>query len=216
MGYYYTTSPENAVPGKSCATPKTHTPDPPVKERGARFYSPELSRWLSRDPIEEQGGLNLYGFVKNHSTYAIDVLGLGANDTPTASCPCKNESDGSPWVGDRGIDMFLICQWIKIPIPGRSGDTSKTISFWFCYYSNGNGDARPGGPCRALFKCSQKCKSTFLGTECKPPWTVRWGEDYLYGHVTGIPGSYECEIDPSQKAQKAQQCRQEASGKCGE
>ena len=28
-----------------------------------RHYSPDLGRFLSRDPIEEQGGLNLYAFV---------------------------------------------------------------------------------------------------------------------------------------------------------
>ncbi|MBR5621915.1 MAG: RHS repeat-associated core domain-containing protein, partial [Opitutales bacterium] len=32
-----------------------------------RHYSPSLGRFLSRDPIEEQGGLNLYAFVGNNS-----------------------------------------------------------------------------------------------------------------------------------------------------
>ena len=32
---------------------------------GYRFYSPSLMRWLNRDPIEEEGGLNLYGFCGN-------------------------------------------------------------------------------------------------------------------------------------------------------
>ncbi len=33
---------------------------------GAHYdYSPSLGRFLSRDPIQEQGGLNLYAFVKN-------------------------------------------------------------------------------------------------------------------------------------------------------
>ena len=34
MGYYYTSEHENAVPGNSWASPKTHTPGSPVKERG--------------------------------------------------------------------------------------------------------------------------------------------------------------------------------------
>ena len=28
---------------------------------GYRYYSPSLGRWISRDPIEEAGGFNLYG-----------------------------------------------------------------------------------------------------------------------------------------------------------
>ena len=30
-----------------------------------RYYSPELGRWLSRDPIGESGGVNLYAMVGN-------------------------------------------------------------------------------------------------------------------------------------------------------
>jgi hypothetical protein len=32
--------------------------------------------WPSRDPIQEQGGLNLYGFVRNNGVGRIDVLGM--------------------------------------------------------------------------------------------------------------------------------------------
>ena len=41
-----------------------------------RHYSPSLGRFLSRDPIEEQGGLNLYAFVGNRSAIQTDFLGL--------------------------------------------------------------------------------------------------------------------------------------------
>src|SRR5690606_11439989 len=30
---------------------------------GFRYYDPETGRWPNRDPIEEEGGYNLYGFV---------------------------------------------------------------------------------------------------------------------------------------------------------
>jgi RHS repeat-associated protein len=43
---------------------------------GIRYYSPELGRWLNRDPIEEQGGLNLYGFVQNDPADFFDIYGL--------------------------------------------------------------------------------------------------------------------------------------------
>jgi hypothetical protein len=36
--------------------------------------------WPSRDPIEEEGGINLYGFVNNDGVGEIDVLGLGTKE----------------------------------------------------------------------------------------------------------------------------------------
>ena len=42
---------------------------------GYRYYSPELGRWLNRDPIEEGGGVNLYGFVENDSIQFFDYFG---------------------------------------------------------------------------------------------------------------------------------------------
>ena len=33
---------------------------------GYRYYRADTGRWLSRDPIMEHGGLNLYGFVLNN------------------------------------------------------------------------------------------------------------------------------------------------------
>ena len=41
-----------------------------------RAYDPDLGRWLSRDPIEENGGLNLYRYVENSPTSHTDRLGL--------------------------------------------------------------------------------------------------------------------------------------------
>jgi RHS repeat-associated protein len=42
---------------------------------GYRYYNPRTGAWLGRDPIEEGGGLNLYGFVRNNPTNLIDLLG---------------------------------------------------------------------------------------------------------------------------------------------
>jgi len=43
---------------------------------GYRYYDPVTGRWPSRDPIEEAGGINLYGFVGNDGVNTADVLGL--------------------------------------------------------------------------------------------------------------------------------------------
>ena len=39
------------------------------------YYNPEQGRWLSRDPIEEDGGKNLYTFVENAPVNKVDFLG---------------------------------------------------------------------------------------------------------------------------------------------
>ncbi len=41
-----------------------------------RAYDPETGRWLSRDPIGENGGINLYGYVGNNPINLWDPLGL--------------------------------------------------------------------------------------------------------------------------------------------
>jgi RHS repeat-associated protein len=46
-----------------------------------RAYDPDLGRWLNRDPIEEEDGLNLYGYVGNRTIKRYDSLGL----TPAAA-----------------------------------------------------------------------------------------------------------------------------------
>lgn len=43
---------------------------------GYRYYSPDMGRWISRDPIEEQGGLNLYAFCGNDPVNFVDPSGL--------------------------------------------------------------------------------------------------------------------------------------------
>lgn len=43
---------------------------------GARYYSPSLGRFVNRDPIEEAGGLNLYGFCGNDGVNGYDYLGM--------------------------------------------------------------------------------------------------------------------------------------------
>jgi hypothetical protein len=39
-------------------------------------YDSAMGRWLNRDPIEENGGFNLYGFVGNDAVIHIDKYGL--------------------------------------------------------------------------------------------------------------------------------------------
>ena len=46
---------------------------------GYRWYWPRIGRWLNRDPIEEEGGVNLYVACFNSLTTTVDMLGLYVN-----------------------------------------------------------------------------------------------------------------------------------------
>ena len=50
--------------------------DPVHYYYGYRYFDPATGRWPSRDPIEERGGLNLYGVVGNDLTNSFDLFGL--------------------------------------------------------------------------------------------------------------------------------------------
>jgi RHS repeat-associated protein len=41
-----------------------------------RAYNPDTATWLSRDPIAEDGGINLYGYANDNPMSFIDKLGL--------------------------------------------------------------------------------------------------------------------------------------------
>ena len=85
MGYHLPAEIDPASRAGSFATPKTHTPLPRMKERGQRFYSPTLGRWISRDPIAEKGGVLLYAIAVNDCIDGYDILGLGGSKTVTYS-----------------------------------------------------------------------------------------------------------------------------------
>jgi RHS repeat-associated protein len=45
---------------------------------GYRFYDPATQRWLNRDPMGEEGGVNLYGYVGNNPINNVDPDGRAA------------------------------------------------------------------------------------------------------------------------------------------
>ena len=55
---------------------KFHDDENEFIDFGRRYYKSEMGEWLNRDPLEEQGGFNLYGFVSNRPVQAVDRLGF--------------------------------------------------------------------------------------------------------------------------------------------
>ncbi len=92
---------------------------------GRRYYNPSQGRFVGRDPIEEQGGLNLYGFCGNDGVNRWDYLGLlpviingkSYNITPvpasmfTAATAAQVYAQGGMWTADPtkwGVSVSLV------------------------------------------------------------------------------------------------------------
>lgn len=71
-GMWGTMAPANEMRFSS----KPYNPLTDDYDYGFRRYRPDLQRWSNRDPIQEWGGINLFGFVGNKPLNAIDFLGL--------------------------------------------------------------------------------------------------------------------------------------------
>ena len=72
-----------------------------------RHYSPSLGRFLSRDPIEEQGGLNLYACVKNNiNNYDVTGRQCCVIIIHPGSYP-KKESDVGHAILDCGANGYV-------------------------------------------------------------------------------------------------------------
>jgi RHS repeat-associated protein len=94
------TPPASIRPVADCRLPQKSMENqrflPGVAYYGYRWYDPETGRWPSRDPIEEEGGINLYGFVGENAVNQWDIFGLsegGEDDENLFGCkyPCKYE-----------------------------------------------------------------------------------------------------------------------------
>ncbi len=82
-----------------------------VSVYGYRYYESHNGRWISRDPIGENGGYNLYSFVNNDAVNQRDYLGLYTLGDAKNSLSKKGvEKDGFEWTGNAGHHVYTPTQ----------------------------------------------------------------------------------------------------------
>ena len=82
---------------------------------GFRYYSPMQGRFFGRDPIEEEGGNNLYAFVINSPINGVDLLGLSDADPDSLAKRVKELGDEFKKINDQlKKDIELIQENVKI------------------------------------------------------------------------------------------------------
>jgi RHS repeat-associated protein len=117
---------------------------------GYRWYSPMHGRWLSRDPIGEKGGLNLFGFLDNNRTNQIDVLGL-------SGCKCGPDISNAFYAYLRYITSYLK----RIPDNNRGAidglikmnEIGGNIDFWYGGKKSGCATGKCGNTVFFAGKC---------------------------------------------------------------
>jgi len=115
MGFTLTDAPKKRIEKNSTPREKTasgdffqnpnelrleNRPQPLKTQQGTRAYSYKIvsgrPSWPSRDPMEEEGGNNLYGFVSNDGVNQWDILGLTTEDTTEDEKCCDYEKKDTP------------------------------------------------------------------------------------------------------------------------
>jgi len=119
---------------------------------GYRWYDPDFARWLTKDPIGENGGLNLYGFVRNNPVENFDALGLkttkaaGAKEIrgalPKIKALCKKCCKHVPSIKKCERDAKIIIEKLakfweekygRGPYGGKSGNAGDCVGGYFCW-----------------------------------------------------------------------------------
>jgi len=74
---------------------------------------------MSRDPIGEEGGLNLYGYVENRVTVSVDLSGLSPSlGSCAAQCAVEQSILGTFAAVSSLLSVPIPKPWLGIPVVG--------------------------------------------------------------------------------------------------
>ena len=133
MSYFITDSSQETVTNGRWQVPVSGRKEKTAYRRvsglvsGHRYFSPEISRWTSRDPIGELGGVNLVAFSGNDLVNSIDILGLRRS---LAEC--------AKMMSDMAIKSGKLVKEIAKYDPTEDGKGEHKMKW-------GSGKTRPGG-----------------------------------------------------------------------
>ncbi|NGO39597.1 RHS repeat-associated core domain-containing protein, partial [Limisphaera ngatamarikiensis] len=75
-----------------------------------RAYSPSIGRWLSRDPLEESGGANIYAALINSPIVDVDVEGLATHvRRPSTPPPRRPPMPNPPDIVRHALECAAKC-----------------------------------------------------------------------------------------------------------
>ncbi len=152
---------------------------------GYRYYDPLTGRWPSRDPIEENGGINLYGFVENRPINLFDKLGL-CSKCPEGSETRANQAglNAQGRHGKKGCDAEYRNKSQGKKPDGGNGCGAKG-SMW-SFPGTGPGGANFERACNKHDDCYSTCGKT--QAECDEKFMTD-----LFNECAAVNGGGKCE-----------------------
>jgi len=101
-----------------------------------RAYSPNLQRWLNRDPIGEAGGINMYRFAGNNPIHYVDPYGLAIGDNWDPRTWLNSGFTGA-WSGEstsivKGSVNDIVILFTMLGILWMKGQSEKNDKAPFC------------------------------------------------------------------------------------
>lgn len=116
---------------------------------GLRYYHAALGRFINRDPIEERGGLNLYGFCGNDGVNRWDYLGMEDDDEVVKLPPFEvtggSEEERRDYeamrANQQAIDSYMMDRAIRDASAPNSAGASGEPSTRTWFVSQGQADA---------------------------------------------------------------------------
>ena len=177
---------------------KYHDSETALYYYGYRYYSTELGRWINRDPVREDSGLNIYAFVMNNGIGLYDLLGLSSGE---AFPNCNENSLGDIYTRIRREEIRTETKWqnsLKDPnnagkrrIGGVAnfvlkkidrtgiGDAVSMVSGTSARYYLQEWKRIIYQKIRRQYKCSKKCTNANTlyeqrGTAVFKTWTYYW------------------------------------------
>jgi RHS repeat-associated protein len=139
-------------------TGRERDPDTGFYYYRARFYDPQVGRFISEDPLGLSGGLNTYAYVENDPIGAVDPLGLwgyrpgGPYHPPTGvKTSCTYGDSCQTLKGKMAVLMRVIAShqgWDRqVPRPhGGNRHAGEIADFWRAYAN-----------CQSIYE--MKCKN---------------------------------------------------------
>ncbi|MFW6105665.1 MAG: RHS repeat-associated core domain-containing protein [Chloroflexota bacterium] len=108
---------------------------------GYRYYLPELGRWVSRDPIGEKGGFNVYGFVGNSPQIGFDTLGMCCGGGKLADCSLSAFKASLPTIENeteiRESEGIVFKDWFSFKASLEQGGVIPSccgVAAWLGFY----------------------------------------------------------------------------------